>query len=418
MDKFIINGPSTLNGSVNINGAKNAVLPIMAATLITPGEFSLQNVPDLRDTRTMIKLLETIGAAVEFNDHHLRINTDACDSPIAPYDQVKTMRASFDVLGPLLSRFGWAKVSLPGGCAWGPRPVDLHLKALEALGVSVTLDGGYIIAEGEVKGGEFRFPISSVGATKNAIMAAVGGTGTTVLHNAACEPEVVETARFLNELGARISELGGTTLTIEGNRDHLATSLEFEVIPDRIEAGTFLIAAALTGGSVELANVKPDHLQIVIKKLQQAGQDVSVYQNSLRVSGQHPIEPVDIETAPYPGFPTDLQAQWMALMICSSGQSIIKEGIYSDRFNHVPELIRLGGKVSMNNNIAHIKGIDHLTGAPVMSTDIRASASLVLAGLAAEGETEISRVYHIDRGYQLIEERFQKLGANIKRVSD
>ncbi|MBC8479810.1 MAG: UDP-N-acetylglucosamine 1-carboxyvinyltransferase [FCB group bacterium] len=417
MDKIIINGGNQLNGAVKISGAKNAVLPIMAATLITPGIFKIHNVPDLRDTRTMARLLEMIGAKVGFEDGILTVDSNPCDKPEAPYELVKTMRASFDVLGPLMSRFQYAKVSLPGGCAWGPRPVDLHLKAMEALGAEVNLESGDIICKGKLKGNTINFEISSVGATKNALMAAVRAEGTTIINNAACEPEVTALADFLIKMGAKISGRNTTSIKVEGV-EKLNGNIEFTVIPDRIEAGTFLIASHLCGGDITLENVNPDHLSIVLAKLSESGCRLDIGKESIRSTSEGIIDPVNVTTAPYPGFPTDLQAQWMALMTCADGDSVIVDEIYRDRFTHIAELNRLGGHIKLEQNVAVVKGCEGLIGAPVMSTDIRASASLIIAGLAAKGRTDISRVYHIDRGYEKIEKKFHNLGGDIWREKE
>ncbi len=415
MDKFVIHGREQLNGEVIISGAKNAVLPIMAATLITPGKFTLRNVPDLRDTRTMIKLLEIIGAKIEFADGVLKIDTIGCDNPVAPYEVVKTMRASFDVLGPLLGRFQYAKVSLPGGCAWGPRPVDLHLKAMKILGAEVTMEGGYIIVKGSAIGGDINFEISSVGATKNALMAAVKAKGETVIHNAAREPEISALVDFLNALGAKITRKDTTCLCINGVQ-RLSDELDFTIIPDRIEAGTFLITNLMVGGEIKLIGVNPDHLSIVLTKLKEAGSKLEISQDSIITKSTAKIKPVDITTGPYPGFPTDLQAQWMALMSKAAGASTVIDEIYRDRFTHVAELNRLGARIKLEQNVAEVVGVTNLTGAPVMSTDIRASASLIIAALAATGKTEVSRIYHIDRGYEKIEKKLELIGADIKRA--
>ncbi|NOZ09086.1 MAG: UDP-N-acetylglucosamine 1-carboxyvinyltransferase [FCB group bacterium] len=416
MDKFIIRGGHPLSGDVHISGAKNAVLPIMAATLITPGHFILRNVPDLRDTRTMRKLLEIIGAKVEFSNGVMKIDTTTCNNPVAPYEVVKTMRASFDVLGPLASRFRYAKVSLPGGCAWGPRPVDLHLKAMKALGTEVTLEEGYIVVKGAARGADINFEISSVGATKNALMAAVKAKGKTVIQNAACEPEISALIDFLTALGADITGQDSTRLCITGVQE-LRNELDFTIIPDRIEAGTFLITNLLLGGEIRLHAVNPGHLSIVLNKLQEAGSELEISGNSILAKSGAGIRPVNITTAPYPGFPTDLQAQWMALMSRATGDSIIIDEIYRDRFTHVAELNRLGAKIKLEQNVAIVEGVSQLAGAPVMSTDIRASASLIIAALAATGVTEVSRIYHIDRGYEKIETKLKNIGADIERVS-
>ena len=417
MDKLVIHGGHPLNGSVRISGAKNAVLPIMTATIITPGSYKIKRVPDLRDTRTMISLLEIIGAEVNFEDGTLHIDTTKCDNPEAPYDLVKTMRASFYVLGPLLSRFGYAKVSMPGGCAWGPRPVNFHVDAMEQIGADIILEDGYIIAKGEnLSGGDVLFEVSSVGATGNAVMAAVKASGRTTISNAAMEPEITCLCEFLNAMGASISGIGTNKLQIESVSE--MKPVDTEIIPDRIETATFLIAGAMAGEKVEVVGAEPNHLQVVLKRLQEAGSELEVKKDSIIIERKGRPRPVSVETAVYPGFPTDVQAQWMALMSLADGNSTITDSIYHDRFTHIAELSRLGADIRLKHNVAEVKGKERLLGAHVMSTDIRASASLILAGLAAEGETEISRIYHIDRGYEKIEEKFQSLGAEIFRESE
>jgi len=413
MDKIVIEGMRPLSGTVKISGAKNAVLPIMTAALIPSGISRIKRVPKLRDTYTMIKLLEIVGANVVFNGNTLEIDSTNVDNPEAPYDLVKTMRASFYILGPLMARFGRVKVSMPGGCAWGPRPVDFHLKGLERLGAKLTLKEGYILAEAEqLQGSEIRLEFPSVGATGNLAMAAATANGTTVIYNAAREPEIVQLCEFLNKMGASISGIGSETLIIDGvNRLH---PTDIKVIPDRIETGTFLIAGALLGG-ITLKDIEIDHLDTVLGKLKDVGCKISIGESSITLEPPDKIKPVDMTTAVYPGFPTDLQAQWVALMSLADGSSTIKDTVYHDRFSHIPELARLGANIQVNHNTAFVRGVDSLVGAPVMSTDIRASASLIIAGLAASGETEVSRVYHIDRGYERIEEKFRHLGANISR---
>jgi len=413
MDKIVIEGRRPLSGTVKMSGAKNAVLPIMTAALIPSGISRITRVPKLRDTYTMIKLLEIVGANVEFTGNTLEIDSTNVDNPEAPYDLVKTMRASFYILGPLISRFGRVKVSMPGGCAWGPRPVDFHLKGLERLGAKLTLKEGYILAEAEqLQGSEIRLEFPSVGATGNLAMAAATANGTTVIYNAAREPEIVQLCEFLNKMGASISGIGSETLIIDGvNRLH---PTDIKVIPDRIETGTFLIAGALLGG-ITVKDIEIDHLDTVLGKLKDVGCKISIGESSITLEPPDKIKPVDMTTAVYPGFPTDLQAQWVALMSLADGSSTIKDTVYHDRFSHIPELARLGANIQVNHNTAFVRGVDSLVGAPVMSTDIRASASLIIAGLAASGETEVSRVYHIDRGYERIEEKFRHLGANINR---
>ena len=417
MDKLVIHGGRLLKGSVRIGGAKNAVLPIMTATIIAPGRYKIKRVPNLRDTRTMIRLLEIIGAEVSFEDGTLLIDSTKCDNPEAPYDLVKTMRASFYVLGPLLSRFGYAKVSMPGGCAWGPRPVNFHVDAMEQIGAETILEDGYIISKGEhLRGGEVLFEVSSVGATGNALMAAVKASGRTSIFNAAMEPEITCLCEFLNAMGARISGIGTNKLQIEGVSEMKA--VDFEIIPDRIETATFLIAGAMAGEKVIVERAEPNHLQVVLKKLQETGSELEVKKDSITIERKGRPRPISVETAVYPGFPTDVQAQWMALMSLADGNSTITDSIYHDRFTHIAELSRLGGDIRLKYNVAKVKGKHRLLGARVMSTDIRASASLILAGLAAEGQTDISRIYHIERGYEKIEEKFQSLGAEISRESE
>ena len=416
MDKIVIEGNKPLSGSVEVSGAKNAVLPIMTAALIPVGKSKIYRVPELKDTRTMIRLLEIIGAKVSLNENTIEIDSTTVNNPEAPYDLVKTMRASFYVLGPLMARFGRVKVSLPGGCAWGPRPVDFHLKGLEKLGAKLTLKDGYILAEADqLKGNEIRFEFPSVGATGNLAMAAVTAKGTTILHNAAREPEIVQLCEFLNKMGARISGIGTTTIIIDGVNDLHAADIE--VISDRIEAGTFLIAGALLG-KITVNRVELRHLDAVLGKLKEAGCKIIVGNASVTVTPPDKLKPVDITTAVYPGFPTDLQAQWVALMSLAAGSSMITDTVYHDRFSHIPELSRLGANIRVDKNTAFVRGVDSLTGAPVMSTDIRASASLIIAGLAASGKTQVSRVYHIDRGYEHIEEKFRVLGAQISRETE
>ena len=415
MDKIIIHGGKPLKGEVTLSGAKNAVLPIMAASLLVGGTTHISRVPDLRDTRTMIKLLELVGAKTHLKGNDLWIDSEHVDTPVAPYDLVKTMRASFYVLGPLLARFGETKVSLPGGCAWGPRPVDYHLRGLELLGAKVTLEKGYIHAKAKrLKGNHIRFDSPSVGATGNILMAAVTAHGTTVIENAACEPEIVQLCQFLNLMGGKITGIGTHKILIEGVKE-LSPS-DVSVIPDRIEAGTFLIAGAALG-EVTVLGGEPGHLKVLLEKLEQTGAKIKISGKKISVRKSDVIMPVDVTTAVFPGYPTDLQAQWIALMTIAKGDSVVTDTVYHDRFSHVPELNRLGAEIQVSDNVACIKGRKHLVGAPVMSTDIRASASLIVGGLMAQGKTEISRVYHIDRGYENIEEKFSSLGADITRLN-
>ena len=415
MAKILINGGKTLSGEVKISGAKNAVLPIMSATLLCPGKFTIHNVPDLRDTRTMMQLLEITGAKTEFNNGSIYIDSTGVNNPEAPYDLVKTMRASFYVLGPLISRFGKVQVSLPGGCAWGPRPVDYHLKGLEKLGAKLDLEGGNILAEAkELKGCDIHFEFPSVGATGNLAMASVRAKGTTRLYNCAKEPEITQLCEFLNSMGADIKGVGTDTLIISGVKE--LNQADITVIPDRIEAGTFLMAGALNG-EIKVKNVIPLHLEKVTNKLIEAGCEIKIKDSSITISPPTKINSIDMTTAVYPGFPTDLQAQWVALMSLSESSAIVTDTVYHDRFSHIPELARLGANIKVEKNTAFIRGVNQLVGAPVMSTDIRASAALFIAALAAKGKTEISRVYHIDRGYEKIEQKFLELGADIIRQS-
>ena len=413
MDKIIIKGNKPLSGAVKISGAKNAVLPVMAATLLTPGKFNIHKVPDLRDTRTMMKLLNIIGATTKYENGSLIVDSTLANNPEAPYDLVKTMRASFYVLGPLISRFGRVNVSLPGGCAWGPRPVDYHLKGLEKLGAKLNLEGGNILAEAEhLIGTDIHFEFPSVGATGNITMAAVRAKGVTKLYNCAKEPEITQLCKFLISMGADIKGVGTETLIITGVKE--LTAADIKIIPDRIEAGTFLIAGALLG-EIEVEDVVPEHLENVVNKLRDTGCKLKSTKDSITIIPTKDIKPVDMTTAVFPGFPTDLQAQWVALMSLAKGSSVVTDTVYHDRFSHIPELARLGADIKVEKNTAFIRGGDSLVSAPVMSTDIRASASLIIAALAAEGETEISRVYHIDRGYEDIEKKFKSLGADIYR---
>ena len=414
MDKLVVNGAKELSGSVEISGAKNAVLPLMAATLLTEGEHSINRVPDLKDTRTFLNLLEMLGAKSTYNNGDLLVDSSTINSVEAPYDLVKTMRASFYVMGPLLGRFGEARVSLPGGCAWGPRPVDYHLKGFEKLGAEIILEKGYIIARAKkLKGAQIHFDMPSVGATANILMASVLAEGKTQITNAAIEPHIVQLCEVLNEMGAHIEGVGSNILFVNGVEK--LSPMKVETIPDMIEAGTFLIAGA-TLGNITLKKVDPTHLNIVIRKLEQAGCELVVNDNSITVNKCDKLQPVDMTTDVHPGFPTDLQAQWVALMSVANGSSHITDTIYHDRFAHVPELTRLGADISLNKNMALIRGPKKLKGAQVMSTDIRASASLLIGALIAEGQSEISRIYHIDRGYDGIDKKLRSLGVNIERV--
>ena len=414
MDRFIIKGGKPLEGTVPISGAKNAVLPAMTAALLTDGTSVIRNVPHLKDVVTMCQLLRMLGAAVEFENETLTIDTSKVSNYEAPYDLVKTMRASVYVLGPLIARLGKARVSLPGGCSWGPRPIDLHLFGLERLGVKLELNEGYIHAEADkLKGSEINFKKSSVGASGNVLMAAVTAEGKTVINNAAIEPEITFLVECLNSMGARIEGGGTSTLTIDGVSS--LGSLDISVIPDRIEAGTFLLAGAISGGKITLDGADPSHLTVLFEKLELSGVDVE-FENGITLESDGHILPVDVQTDIYPGFPTDMQAQWIALMCIADGNSVVEDTIFYDRFTHVQELTRLGAEITVGMNEAIIRGVDQLLGAPVMSTDLRASACLILAGLRAKGTTEVHRIYHLDRGYESIEKKLQALGADIRRV--
>ena len=416
MDKFIVNGGKQISGEVDISGAKNAVLPLMTAALLVDGKTTINSVPDLRDTRTMIRLLEIIGANVAFKNNSLSIDASDVNNLEAPYDLVKTMRASFYVLGPLLARFGEVRVSLPGGCAWGPRPVDFHLKGLEKLGAKISLESGYILAKAEyLKGNKISFDFPSVGATGNILMASVLARGETQIENAAKEPEIVQLCEMLNQMGANIIGIGTDKITVNGvDKLH---PVDIDVIPDRIEAGTYLIAGA-TMGDITLNNCNPKHLNDVINKLKLSGANITSTENSVSIQKIDTIKAVDLTTEVYPGFPTDLQAQWMVFMSIAKGKSIIIDTVYHDRFTHIPELNRLGADIQLTDNKAVVNGVNKLKGAQVMSTDIRASAALILGAIIAEGKTEISRVYHIDRGYDSIEKKFRNLGVDISRVNE
>lgn len=424
MDKFIIRGGKKLSGELNISGAKNASLALMPASLLSSGVSNLTNTPLLNDVYTMMKLLNELGVETKFVRENsfgekdvLQLNTSNIKSQVAPYEHVKKMRASVYVLGPLLSRFGYAKVSLPGGCAWGPRPINLHLEALKKMGADIELSEGYIVANSKrLKGTKINFDISSVGATGNTLMAAALAEGTTVISNAAMEPEITNLAEYLVKMGSRIEGIGTSTLTIEGV-DELKPA-DITTIADRIEAGTILIAGALTGGEVTVKGITDVYVRAMLTKLEDSGCEIKISGDSIKVKAvKEEIIPTDVTTSIFPGFPTDMQAQWTAYMSVANGVSTVTDTIYLDRFKHVPELIRLGADIKMNENSAVIKGISKLKGAKVMSTDLRASASLVLAGLAAEGVTEVLRVYHLDRGYQRIEEKLKALGADIERVA-
>lgn len=417
MDYFVIRGGQPLQGRIAISGAKNAALPILAASLLTSEELRLQNVPHLNDITTMIELLGALGAEVAVDESgSLCMTAAALSSRRAPYELVKTMRASILVMGPLLARFGRAEVSFPGGCAIGSRPVDLHLKGFEAMGAQIDVRDGYIVAttEGGLRGCDFTFEMVTVGGTENLLMAAVLAEGKTVLRNVAREPEITDLVRFLRAMGADISGDDTDTLVIQGVRSLRAC--EYAVMPDRIEAGTYLVAAAATGGCITVEGANADHLGLVLDKLREAGVDVRVDGDAITadMSGKRPLS-VDVITAPYPGFPTDMQAQFTALNLVADGVARITETIFENRLIHAQEMSRMGANITIDGHSVIIRGQEEISGAPVMASDLRASASLVIAGLAAKGETRVDRIYHIDRGYERIEEKLQSVGADIVR---
>ncbi len=416
MDKITINGGRKLQGEVEISGAKNAALPLIASSILVNGNIRFSNVPNLMDITSIRLLLENLGATCTAEPGRMEVDGSTINRIEAEYDLVRKMRASILVLGPLVARFGHAKVSLPGGCAIGARPVNMHLTGLEALGAQISIDHGYIEAKAkQLIGNEIYFDIPTVTGTENLIMAATLAKGTTTLRNAAREPEIVALADALNLMGARISGAGTAIVTIEGVSSLSPASIR--IIPDRIETGTFMVAAAATGGDVLIKNCTPEHIGGVTSKLKATGSQVDIFENAIRVQGRRPIKSVDIKTLPYPGFPTDMQAQFMTLMTIAQGNSIINESIFENRFIHANELLRMGADISISGgNVASVKGVKTLQGAEVMASDLRASASLVIAGLIAEGTTTISRVYHMDRGYEAIETKFANIGADIKRI--
>ena len=417
MDKLIINGMVPLNGEVAVSGAKNAVLPMLCASvMVGSGSVVLKNIPHLHDVTTTVRLLRSMGVSVTLDDNmNIELDPSTIKNFYAPYDLVKTMRSSILVLGPLLSKFGQAKVSLPGGCAIGTRPVEMHLDALTKMGASIKIENGYITATTtKLVGADINFPKSTVTGTENILMASTLAEGTTVIYNAAKEPEVVDLGNFLNEMGASITGHGTDTIKIKGMSE--LKGISYSALPDRIETGTFLVAAAITGGKITVNNTIPEHVETIIQKLKESGAKISSSKTSitLDMKGKKP-KPVNIETGAYPLFPTDMQAQITALNTIADGTSIIKENIFENRFMHVQEMTRMGAEIRLEKNCAIISGVDNLVGAPVMATDLRASASLILVGLAAKGTTEIERIYHIDRGYDCIEEKLRQLGANITR---
>ena len=421
MDRIAITGGARLQGEIPISGAKNSAIKLMAASLLTEEPLRLTNMPRLADTRFLGKLLQRLGTevteSVGEDGPETLLRTREIVSAIAPYDLVRQMRASFNVLGPLVARTGQAKVSLPGGCSIGARPVDLHLKALEALGARIDLHEGYVYAQAPrgLRGAQIDFPIASVGATEHAMLAAVLAQGETLITNAACEPEMVDLADCLNAMGAKVSGAGTPTIRIEGvSRLHGATHA---VMPDRIETGTYAVAAAMAGGEVRLTRTRSDFIQALIDKMTEAGVEVTPHNDGLTVRRNGALlKAVEVETGVYPGFATDLQAQFMALMSLAEGESVIRETIFENRFMHVPELSRLGAQITVQGGEARVRGVDSLEGAQVMATDLRASVSLVIAGLAARGETMVNRVYHLDRGFERLEEKLGACGAQIRRI--
>jgi UDP-N-acetylglucosamine 1-carboxyvinyltransferase len=419
MDKLIIKGGKVLEGEIRISGAKNAVLPIMAATLLADTPVVIHNIPHLHDVTTTMELLGHMGVHLTVNEKmDIEVDARSINSLYAPYELVRTMRSSILVLGPMLSRFGRADVSLPGGCAIGSRPVNLHIKGLQAMGADITVENGYIKARVDrLRGARLVMDIVTVTGTENLMMAATLADGTTIIENAAREPEVTDLANCLNAMGAKISGAGTDTITIEGVERLAGT--EYGVLPDRIETGTYLVAAAITGGKVKVKDARPDTMDAVLQTLREAGAGITVGEDwiELDMQGRRPVA-VNVHTAPYPAFPTDMQAQFTALNAVAEGTGTITETVFENRFMHVQEMQRMGARIQLEGNTAISSGLEHLTGAPVMATDLRASASLVLAGLVADGETVINRIYHIDRGYERIEEKLAQLGADIRRVPD
>ena len=417
MDKLVIEGGVPLHGHVALSGSKNAALPILLAAILVPEKVCFANVPPLRDITTTIKLLQLLGCQVDQEGPEVRVTAGEGLHPQAPYELVRTMRASVLCLGPLLARLGEAEVSLPGGCAIGARPVDLHLRALEQMGAEFTLKGGDIKGRCDrLRGARIGFDFPTVGGTENVLMAAVLAEGETVLENAAREPEITDLARFLNACGARVTGHGTSVIRVQGVTSLLGT--DYTIMPDRIEAGTYLAAAAITDGKLVLENGQLEHIEAVAAKLQEMGVHIEERPEGLVASRGKELHGVDVTTQPYPGFPTDMQAQIMALMAVSHGSGLIKETIFENRFMHVSELVRLGAEIKLSGQSAMVRGVSSLYGAPVMASDLRASASLVLAGLAAQGRTEVRRIYHLDRGYVRMEEKLRQLGARIWRASE
>ena len=416
MEKLLINGGNPLEGEVRISGAKNSVLPILAASLLCEDNLVIGNVPHLQDVTTTISLLTEMGANLSIDERmNVSVNASSVKNFYAPYEMVKTMRASILVLGPLLAHFGEAKVSLPGGCAIGSRPVNLHIEGLKAMGASIKVEDGYIFAKAKkLKGARISLPIATVTGTENLMMAAALATGKTIIKNAAKEPEIIDLANCLRLMGANIKGDGTPEITVEGVKE--LKGCNYDVLPDRIETATFLVAAAITKGKLTLTHTRPDTIKIIIDKLKKAGADIAIKNDIINIEVKSQLNSVNITTNPYPDFPTDMQAQFIALNSIAKGKSKVTESVFENRFMHVQELVRMGANIDVNGNIAIIQGVKSLKGAPVMATDLRASASLILAGLVAEGDTVVDRIYHIDRGYECIEEKLTKLGANIKRL--
>jgi len=420
MDYLQIEGPTKLSGSVEISGAKNAALPLIAMTLLANNKVTINNLPNVVDIKTLIKLLENLGATVQLNDESVEIDTCCLTSTKATYDIVKTMRASILVLGPLLARFGHCEVSLPGGCAIGQRPIDLHLKALEQMGAEITIEAGYVLAKAEngLKGAHIVFDKITVTGTANIVMAAALAKGKTVITNAALEPEVVQLCEVLKNSGVSIDGIGTSELIIYGTDRRLVHIDPFDIIPDRIEAGTYLCAAAITNSEVTVNKIRPDHLEAVISKLEQMGFPIEINTDSLIIKPAKKVKAVDIITQEFPAFPTDMQAQFLTLCTQADGVSLIEERLFENRFMHVSELQRLGADIKLKGNSATVAGKVSLVGADVMATDLRASSALVLAAMVAQGTTDVHRIYHLDRGYVQLEKKLQKLGANIKRLKE
>ena len=416
MDKLLVEGGSRLKGEVEISGSKNSSLAIISASILSDGDIILKNVPALRDVETISKVLRSLGARVYINGNEVKIEPKGIKKFETPYELVKTMRASIYVMGPLLTKFGTARVALPGGCVIGTRPVNLHIKGLESMAAKISIEAGYINAKaGRLKGAEINLDVVSVGATANIMMAGTLADGVTIIRNAAKEPHILDLGKFLKKMGAKIYGLGTDCITIKGVRK--LRGCTYGIVPDYIEAGTYMVAGSITGGNILLKSVPVDNLDIVIDKIISSGSNLKKFPNNrIRVTGKKIIKPVDITTLPYPGFPTDMQAQWMSLMAIARGVSVITETIWENRFMHVAELNRMGADIKIDGNRVFVKGVKGLSGAQVMVSDLRAGAALVLAALVAHGKTEISRIYHLDRGYEKLEEKLTKLGAKIKRV--